>query len=513
VIGIDFDNTIVCYDEVFRRTAVEQGLVPPEAATSKTAIRDHLRAAGREDRWTELQGAVYGPRMLEAHPFPGVIEFFTACRAARIPVVIVSQRTRFPYLGPQHNLHAAARDWLTHHDFHDPAGIDLPVNRVFFEETKEAKLARIAAVGCTYFIDDLPELLTHPHFPDGVRRILFDPNGRYHDVSGVDVAQSWPHLLARFVGPAQRLFGGGNNRVSRIDTASGPMLLKEYFRHADDPRDRLAAEQAFSQFAWSHGVHAVPQPLAYSARAGIGFCEFISGQPLVPGAVTAAHIDEAAEFLANVNRHRHTAEAARLPVASEACFTHREHLACVDRRLTKLGGIAPASDLHRKAAEIVADRLVPAWSSVRARAAAGIAAPDATLSAADRVISPSDFGFHNCIATPAGLKFIDFEYAGWDDPAKTVGDFFCQPAVPAPREHVERFVTTVAKVLGGGDALLERVVLLLPVYELKWCCIMLNEFLPDGYDRRAFARGEDARAVTLVDQLQKVETALARIDS
>ena len=513
MIGIDLDNTIVCYDEVFRRAAVEQGLVPPEAATSKTAIRDQLRAAGQEARWTELQGAIYGPRMQEARPFPGVLEFFTACRAAGIPLVIVSHRTPFACLGPQHDLHAAARDWLARHEFHDPAGIGLPTESVFFEETKEAKLARIAAVGCTHFIDDLPELLTHPLFPGDVRRILFDPSGHHGPLPNADVASSWLHLLAHCVGPAQRLFGGGNNRVSRIDTAHGPLLLKEYFRHAADPRDRLAAEQGFSRFAWRHGVHALPQPLACSPRAAVGFYEFIQGEPLLPGAVTAAHIDEAAEFLAEVNRHRDTAEAARLPVASEACFSHRDHLACVERRLTRLGTIRPVSDLHRKASAIVVDRLVPTWNRIRARAMTGVASPDAALPAADRVISPSDFGFHNCIVTPAGLKFIDFEYAGWDDPAKTVCDFFCQPAVPAPREHVERFVTTIATVLGGAGILLDRVVLLLPVYELKWCCIMLNEFLPDGSDRRAFARGEDARAARLVDQVHKLDAALARIDS
>jgi hypothetical protein len=176
VIGIDFDNTIVCYDEVFGRVAVELGLVPPEAATSKTAIRDHLRLRGQEDRWTELQGMIYGPRLTDAPPFPGVTEFFAACRAAGRPVAIVSHRTRVPYLGERHDLHAAARDWLARHGFHDPAGIGLPVEWVFFEETKEAKLVRIAAVGCTHFIDDLPELLTHPLFPAHVRRILFDPH-------------------------------------------------------------------------------------------------------------------------------------------------------------------------------------------------------------------------------------------------------------------------------------------------------------------------------------------------
>jgi len=190
VIGVDFDNTIVCYDDVFARVAREQGLVPPEAATSKTAIRDHLRSIGQEDRWTELQGTIYGPRMMDARPFPGVIEFFAACRAAGLPVAIVSHRTRVPYLGPRHDLHAAARDWLARHGFHDPAGIGLPGEQVFFEETKEAKLARVAAVGCTYFIDDLPELLAHPLFPAQVRRILFDPHGQHGTAAGID-APTW----------------------------------------------------------------------------------------------------------------------------------------------------------------------------------------------------------------------------------------------------------------------------------------------------------------------------------
>ena len=513
MIGIDFDNTIVCYDDVFQAIAVEQGLVPPHAATSKTAIRDHLRSVGQEDRWTELQGTIYGPRMMDARPFPGVVEFFAACRAAGLPIAIVSHRTRFPYLGERHDLHAAARDWLARHGFHDPTGIGLPVDRVFFEETKEAKLARIAEVGCTHFIDDLPELLAHPLFPADVRRILFDPHGQHGVPPNLDVAPSWPHLVNVLVGPATRLPGGGNNRVYRVDTPAGPVLLKEYFRHAGDPRDRLGAEQAFLQFAWAHGVRAIPQPLACDRRAGIGIYEFIDGRKLAPGEVTGAHVDEAAAFFAAVNRHRHDPAAAQLPVASEACFSLAEHLACVDRRLTRLGGIEPESNLHRQAAALVASRLVPAWQRVRAAVAAGGLPLDEPLATEARVISPSDFGFHNCIATPSGLKFIDFEYAGWDDPAKTVCDFFCQPAVPVPREHFERFFAAVAAAAHDVATLRRRVALLFPVYELKWCCIMLNEFLPVGDDRRVFARGEESHATRRRDQLKKVEAALARLDA
>jgi hypothetical protein len=315
----------------------------------------------------------------------------------------------------------------------------------------------------------------------------------------------------------ERLPGGGNNRVYRVDTPTGPVLLKEYFRHAGDPRDRLGAEQAFLQFAWAHGVRAIPKPLACDRGQGIAIYEFLAGRKLVPGEVTAAHVDEAAPFFAAVNRHRHDPGASRLPVASEACFSLAEHLACVDRRIDRLATIEPESDLHRQATALVAERLVPAWQRVRAAVAASGLPLDAPLAAADRVISPSDFGFHNCIATDSSLKFIDFEYAGWDDPAKTVCDFFCQPAVPVPREHFERFLAAAAATSLDAAALRERVSLLFPVYELKWCCIMMNEFLPVGDERRAFAHGADSHVASRHDQLQrqleKVAIVLGRLEA
>src|SRR5207244_522866 len=73
-IGLDLDNTLVCYDAVFSRLAVERGFIDPGAPVSKLAVRELLRGSGREDAWTELQGAAYGARMCEAEPFPGVLQ-------------------------------------------------------------------------------------------------------------------------------------------------------------------------------------------------------------------------------------------------------------------------------------------------------------------------------------------------------------------------------------------------------------------------------------------------------
>ena len=191
IIGVDFDNTIVRYDEVFRRLAVEKGLVPASLSASKKAVRDYLRNQGQEDIWTELQGYAYGPGMQLAQPFPGVLSFFARCRQLGIPVFIISHRTQYPYLGKQYDLHQAARDWLAAYGFHDPARIGLPADRVYLELTKLDKLARIAAVGCSHFIDDLPEFLAEPEFPGCVEKILFDPNALHPSCAAVRRADSW----------------------------------------------------------------------------------------------------------------------------------------------------------------------------------------------------------------------------------------------------------------------------------------------------------------------------------
>jgi hypothetical protein len=200
VLGIDFDNTIVCYDRVFPAAVVEQGLLPRGLAATKKEVRDELRRSGREDAWTELQGHVYGPAMERAEPFPGVEDFFRRCRRTGTRVAIISHRTRHPYLGPRHDLHAAALGWLEGKGFLSALeGWGLARDAVFFELTKEAKLARVAAVGCTHFVDDLPELLAEPGFPPGVERVLFDPLGQHEGETRFARKGSWTELSELFL--------------------------------------------------------------------------------------------------------------------------------------------------------------------------------------------------------------------------------------------------------------------------------------------------------------------------
>jgi len=194
-IGLDFDNTIVSYDTLFHKVALEGGWITADVPVSKVSVRDHLRAIGKEPVWTELQGYVYGARMDEATVYPGVLECLVWAREHRFPVSIVSHKTRYPFLGKQYDLHATARQWISQH-LTDLKGPLVAPSRVYFELTKESKVKHIADIGCTVYVDDLPEILLSPGFPTSAARILFDPDS-HHQAQTLPRATHWSEILYR----------------------------------------------------------------------------------------------------------------------------------------------------------------------------------------------------------------------------------------------------------------------------------------------------------------------------
>jgi Ser/Thr protein kinase RdoA (MazF antagonist) len=315
------------------------------------------------------------------------------------------------------------------------------------------------------------------------------------------------------LGPVRELAqlpGGANNRVFRVQAECGAALLKVYFRHPEDTRDRLGAEFAFARFAWTAGLRCIPRPLACDPDAGLGLFEFLDGER--PVEASGPLVDQAVEFVRGLNAERWRPAAARLPVASEACFSLAEHLGTVAARVDRLAALTPASDLDREAVRFARRELKPAWQQAceRARAEArdnGLLL-DRPLGLLDRCVSPSDFGFHNALVAPGGrVCFLDFEYAGWDDPAKLVCDYFCQPAVPVPWRFFDPFARALADCF-PDPPFVARARLLLPVYRVKWVCIILNEFLPAPAGRRHFSTGEGLEARKL-RQLARARAALA----
>ena len=73
-------------------------------------------------------------------------------------------------------------------------GLNLKENQIYFEITKEEKIDRIMANGCTHYVDDLPEILEM--IPNGIKKILFSPNHSQNFNDNWTVINAWNELPA-----------------------------------------------------------------------------------------------------------------------------------------------------------------------------------------------------------------------------------------------------------------------------------------------------------------------------
>ena len=308
---------------------------------------------------------------------------------------------------------------------------------------------------------------------------------------------------------------GGNNRTYCIETANARYAVKHYFQHGGDRRDRLHSEYAFLNYAEHAEIAAVPRPLAQNPHTGMALYEYIAGEAIQRGEVGQAEVDAAIAFFLALNEPAVRQEAEKLPAASEAAFSLQEHLDHIEHRTDQLQQIEARDEVDHEGVAFI-QSIVMFWSHYRGRILEEVHRMgwliDQPLAVDQRCISPSDFGFHNAIRMPRGeIRFIDFEYAGWDDPAKSIADFFCQPAVPVPLDYYSYFETKVLSMFEEPERLKLRTRLLWTAYQIKWCCITLNVFLSVHMERRRFANPQIDPLALKRDQLLKAQTLFQTI--
>jgi len=299
---------------------------------------------------------------------------------------------------------------------------------------------------------------------------------------------------------------GGNNRVFRLDMADGSRrALKYYPAQAIDRRDRLGQEYDALSFLAQHGAALTPRPFANDREENCALYEWFDGEAAVLRP-RPDDVDQLADFLLELQKLRDAAGSGGLRPASAGIFSPAEAIAQCDQRLNRLLEQASGSpDLRAFVDRDLAPSAALARRRVEQRYARLGLDPAAELAPAQRALSPSDFGLHNAMRSESGrLRFIDFEYFGWDDPVKLVSDTALHPGSSFPEDSANRLIARLSREFEARDAAFAvRRDVLYPVFGLIWCLIILNDFLPESRSRRVMAgRGGELGAI-LADQLDK----------
>jgi hypothetical protein len=280
--------------------------------------------------------------------------------------------------------------------------------------------------------------------------------------------------------------GGRNSRVYRVRRCGECFAVKHYPPRDDDSRDRLKTEFEALVFMERNGITAVPRPLAIDPGRRYALLSWIDGDAIEVAGET--DIDMAAGFLSALHRLVGVADSELQPLGAEACLSGSEIVAQLGQRLARLGCVAGAEPglavLLDRIADFLFSTVLPQATAENRLLGLSFARPVPTGS---RSLCPSDFGFHNALRGTAGLTFIDFEYFGWDDPVKLTCDFILHPGMRLPGMLKQRFVKATSQIYGADPTFAPRLQMLYPLFALRWCLILLNEFLPERWAYRVRA--------------------------
>ena len=191
-LGLDFDNTLIDYDEVFFQLALEKNLIPPSINKDKKSVRKFFIDNNIEDEFINLQGEVYGLKVLEAKQSLGMFEALRSLKNDNYELIIVSHKTKYPYSGKKYDLHKAASNWLEVNKFFDQNGLAMKRENVYFEITKEDKISRIEQLDISFYIDDLQSILSM--IKPSIKRILYSPKLNEKIDKDFYLLENWENL-------------------------------------------------------------------------------------------------------------------------------------------------------------------------------------------------------------------------------------------------------------------------------------------------------------------------------
>ena len=304
--------------------------------------------------------------------------------------------------------------------------------------------------------------------------------------------------------------GGRNSRIWRVRSGARMFALKQYPSRRNDSRDRLAVEIGALRLMERCQIDTVARVVSIDAERGYALLTWIDGSDV--DEVHDADIDAAFVFLSAIHALRVTPWAAEQPLAAEACLSGREIERQLCARLELLRALGGEPELYDFLEDFFGPRVAESIGEARRLCADGGLDFTTELPQEWRSVVPSDFGFHNCMRRSDGsLAFVDFEYFGWDDPVKLVADMLLHPGRTLSSTQSMKLRSEAVRLYGNDAAFDLRLSAYLPLFGLRWVLILLNEFLPERWQRRVLAGDRSSWTDAKTRQLARARAFLTSL--
>lgn len=524
-IGIDFDNTIICYDGIFADIAIQKGWLPQGSNKSKSEVKKALlEIDGDDERWQILQSIVYGTdEILKAPFFEGVTDFLKSFK--HFELYIVSHKSKYSHKDPSKNLRITAKKWMKENKITN----FIAEERIFFKETRDEKVKKIAELGCDIFIDDLTEVFDEKNFPTNCAPILFNSLEKHNFIDAknwsiiskkVQQLTNFPKeilkdlISKKIIMPNESslLKRFGNNRIFKItNPQEEKAIIKSYSPNEVDEKKRGFKETEAHKLLERHHINCSAKLDFYSKEFNYAKFSFLEGNDLRADQINPDVKKQIADFILDLEKVFKLERENLVPTATDGKEKIEDYFLKVEERIIQ---ISEGLNLDKELESIFSStfkKVLTLKETLFANAKEVISKsdldPSASFSSDQLIFSPSDFGLHNMKLHEGKVSFFDFEYFGVDDPAKLWADFYHHVGFELPKsDRLDIF-----KLYGESSQIIglkERFNLVEPIIGLEWILIVLNICNKGVLERRLYATPDADKQSLANIRLQKANQML-----
>lgn len=272
---------------------------------------------------------------------------------------------------------------------------------------------------------------------------------------------------------------GRNNRVYEIHDGKKKLILKLFDKSNFDSLKKIKREIAFYKHVNNIDIDCTAQLIDYSLKKYYILMTFINGNSL--NKFTYKNIYQFSIFILKINHFKKDYKFN----AIDSCFSINDHIKLINKKFN-LFKEARKNNINLN--NFFIEHLIPTKYKIIKNIRNYLS--DVSINKQYKnnylIISPSDISIHNVIKSKKKLYYFDFEYSGLDDPLKLVCDLFSHPDNNKNFEAINKknFLTNMG-IKHNQEEILK---LLLPLHKIKWCLIILNEFLLFKKNQRLFSK-------------------------
>lgn len=294
--------------------------------------------------------------------------------------------------------------------------------------------------------------------------------------------------LNRKVKATEPLRGGMNNQIFRLRMEEDPDLLaKVYYQ---DDRNRLDREYSALDFFNRNGSTNTPVPYF---REGQEFAVYSFEESVKrdPESITKEEVDKMIDFVCDMHGFSPSNTPDTFDNAVMPVFSFEQFLGGAKFRINKFLEYMKQDNVHGDIRNFndsydIEGLVAHVEDRVKKMSGQDYNEP---LDTEKRRLSPADFGIHNMLFKPDGdICFIDFEYFGWDDPARLISSFYHHDANSRlGQDKREHFVEGYKANSPLPPDVLKRVDTAMLLSSAEWIGTMLWGITPEKIKSREFS--------------------------